>query len=104
MSLSLLLNGIGVLLLLHAAYSCLHFRNLVADLELSNDETAHSSPRCRTRVSNWISPLAIESNVHVHPEFGPHCRHVVPNDNDDCSWHRRTRREILTFTPIEQVP
>jgi hypothetical protein len=36
MSLSLLLNGIGVVLLLHAAYSCLHFRNLVADLELSD--------------------------------------------------------------------
>lgn len=37
MSLSLLLlNGIGVVLLLHAAYSCLHFRNLAADLELSD--------------------------------------------------------------------
>lgn len=37
MSLSLLLlNGIGVVLLLHAAYSCLHFRNLAAELELSD--------------------------------------------------------------------
>lgn len=36
-TLSLLLNGFGALLIFHAAYSCLHFRNIVADLEFSEE-------------------------------------------------------------------
>lgn len=44
-TLSLLFNGIGACLILHAAYSCLHFRNIVADLDLvDGGETAAFIP------------------------------------------------------------
>lgn len=38
MSLSLVLNIMGASLMLHSAFSCLHYRNLVAELELGDND------------------------------------------------------------------
>ena len=37
-SIAILLRGTGALLILHAAYSCLHYRSILADLDLLETE------------------------------------------------------------------
>ena len=71
-SISFLLKGTGALLMLHAAYSCMHYRSILMDLDLLDSTTTASSSSVSetTAASDTVAVPPMDVYIELALAFG----------------------------------